>query len=292
MEMEYLKEFIVMSKCEDLFDASEQLYISPSTLSRHIKMIEDQMKTKLFERTSRNMKLNQQGEIFLSYAKNITQMEENYKSNVYRETTANERILKIATISSVGDELLANAVGQLKKRHPDFKAHVHLADTIENWEHIRKRECDFAFVLEHMSEYVGVKRLCLGTEQIVVVLRKDHPLASNKKINIALLAREKLLLFYKESYMYTLIQTVFRKENYRPRIAATAHEVRTLVGLAESGMGVAVMTEGEIRKYKDRIAWAPIEPEINVSVNLVYNQKQQSRKIENEFLNCIKDTKW
>ena len=68
MEIEYIKEFVVLAETENYLEAAESLFISQSTLSKHIKIIEKELDVQLFDRTTRKVHLNKYRKMFLKYA--------------------------------------------------------------------------------------------------------------------------------------------------------------------------------------------------------------------------------
>lgn len=75
MNTENLKEFIVLAETKNFWEASERLYMNQSTLSKHIKSLENDLGVALFTRTTRRVELTNYGEIFLPYAKSVTRSE-------------------------------------------------------------------------------------------------------------------------------------------------------------------------------------------------------------------------
>lgn len=61
MTTEQLSEFYLLSTTLNYVEASEKLYISQSTLSRHIKSMEEELGVSLFLRTTRNVVLTNEG---------------------------------------------------------------------------------------------------------------------------------------------------------------------------------------------------------------------------------------
>lgn len=64
MTTEQLNEFYILSTTLNYSEAAEKLYISQSTLSRHIKSMEDELKVPLFSRTTRDVVLTDEGKFF------------------------------------------------------------------------------------------------------------------------------------------------------------------------------------------------------------------------------------
>ncbi len=64
MDISYIREFMVLSETCNYQSASEQLYLTNSTLSKHIQKMEAELGTPLFERSTRKVTLTNEGKIF------------------------------------------------------------------------------------------------------------------------------------------------------------------------------------------------------------------------------------
>lgn len=71
MELQYLKEFTTLAEVGNYQEASEQLYIAQSTLSRHILTIERELNTVLFNRTRKKVYLTVHGQKLLLYSNQL-----------------------------------------------------------------------------------------------------------------------------------------------------------------------------------------------------------------------------
>ncbi|MCD8018868.1 MAG: LysR family transcriptional regulator [Clostridiales bacterium] len=71
METKYIQEFLVLAEMESSYAAAEKLFVSQSTLVRHIQGIEDEFGVPLFNRSKRGFVLNDAGRIFVDCAKKI-----------------------------------------------------------------------------------------------------------------------------------------------------------------------------------------------------------------------------
>lgn len=66
MTTEHLNEFFILSTTLSYSETAEKLFISQSTLSRHINSMEKELGVHLFSRTTRNVVLTSEGKIFLA----------------------------------------------------------------------------------------------------------------------------------------------------------------------------------------------------------------------------------
>ena len=60
MELKYIREFVSLAETGSYFETSERLFITTSSLSRHIKALEEELGMPLFDRTTRKVELNRQ----------------------------------------------------------------------------------------------------------------------------------------------------------------------------------------------------------------------------------------
>ena len=80
MELSYIREFVVLAETGNYLEAADALFIAQSSLSRHIKSIELDLGSPLFDRTTRKVVLNGFGQAFLPYAKKMVEIQEEYEN--------------------------------------------------------------------------------------------------------------------------------------------------------------------------------------------------------------------
>ena len=71
MELDYLRQVVVLSKTLNFSKTAERFYISQSTLSKHVKIVESEIGEPIFERDSHSVALSQSGIDFIEKAKKI-----------------------------------------------------------------------------------------------------------------------------------------------------------------------------------------------------------------------------
>lgn len=65
MNVDYIKSFLVLAKELHFWNAASKLSLPQSTLTRRIKVLEEELSVQLFERNKRNVKLTAAGELLL-----------------------------------------------------------------------------------------------------------------------------------------------------------------------------------------------------------------------------------
>lgn len=78
MKIQSIREFLTLSEVKNFNYASERLFLSQPTLSRHIKELEEELGVPLFSRTTRHVELTEYGQYFLPFAHQIVSAEDEY----------------------------------------------------------------------------------------------------------------------------------------------------------------------------------------------------------------------
>lgn len=90
MTLKQLEYVIMVAKTGNITKASEELYIAQPSLTHAIMELENEMNIKIFNRTNKGITLTSEGEIFLSYARQVIDqanlLEDKFKGNISRHT--------------------------------------------------------------------------------------------------------------------------------------------------------------------------------------------------------------
>lgn len=287
LEFDYLKEFIVTAEICNLSESSELLFLSQSTLSRHIRNLEESIGHNLFERTAKKIKLNPQGEIFLEYARQMMQIYEECCMAMESEETGD--IVRIATFSSSGKYHLLDIMARFREENPDYQIHILEADSLFSLEKLRKGECDFAFILEQEKEVEGLERILLTKDELVLVVPNDHWMAEQYCVRIKDLCGVPIMMQGKNSYVYQLCMGLFEREQCEANVVFTSYRNENIISMIERGMGVAMMLRKNAQEYMTSdMTLVDIEQSAEVNISLVYRKTLQKRRIFKRFLHNVK----
>ena len=93
MDIEKCREYIVLAQTRNFLEASEQLNIAQSSLSKHMKSLETELGVTLLDRTTRKVSLSADGRVFLPYAERLVRT-----ANEARNVLADQKRYKRRTV--------------------------------------------------------------------------------------------------------------------------------------------------------------------------------------------------
>ncbi|MGN1183233.1 MAG: LysR family transcriptional regulator [Faecalibacillus sp.] len=200
VDTRHLYYLVVVSQCETLLKASEQLHISQQAIGRALRKLEEELQVSLFDRTKNKMVLNQYGQMAVTYAKNILlQLEQ--MENTIRLVEKQNRIMMIGACAP---RPLKDVYMHVTTLYQD----ITIATELNGQQELLKGLYDHSYQLIIIPERTKDKALYCqlwGKEELYVSLCHQHPLSSKKMISFHDLDGETILLYKNIGFWYDLV---------------------------------------------------------------------------------------
>lgn len=100
MDISRFGEFVILAQSRTFLDAADLLFMSQSTLSKHIMSMERELGCMLIDRTQRHVTLTPQGETLLVYAQKIATLQHRYLAALRSDQTAPTEHITVGSIPS------------------------------------------------------------------------------------------------------------------------------------------------------------------------------------------------
>lgn len=272
MEIDVLREILMLAEKRNYAAAADALFISTSTLSRHIAALENQLGVVLFHRNSRNVQVTQHGEMLVSYAEKITQMEDEYLDKLNQVKRKEGNGIRIGAFFGLSSHGLMAQIASFLRQNQDISLSLHSEEQGELLDMLRKDRYDFVLVQEEGPSFDDeFNRMTVSMDRLVAILPQDHLLAQAESVRLTQLQREEFLLQPNQSMPYRLILDAFHRAGYTPK--QTQMEITGVgaIELVEQGLGVALAQEKVVKeKNPSGVALVPLQPLERIWINLVW----------------------
>ncbi len=115
-----LKYFLELTQTQHLTRASERLGITQPALSHSIKRIETELKTSLFIRSKKGMKLTKAGELLLNSSQALLQTWDQLVKNIHADEKSAQGLIRLGCHSAVAQYMLPLFIGDFLKSYPQI----------------------------------------------------------------------------------------------------------------------------------------------------------------------------
>lgn len=169
------------------------LGVRQSTVSRHVRELEDELGVSLFERHRAGVRVTNAGTRFLQEAREaLLQLDHAVKTAAAAGSGRVGR-LSIGILSSMATGYLRELIQVYCSQHPDVGVQIIEGASADNITSVRKRRLDVAFIMDTTAAE-DCETLPLWTERIFVALPEHHALSERKEIAWSDLRYERLVV--------------------------------------------------------------------------------------------------
>ncbi len=285
MDIAHLKEFLVLAECNNYLEAAERLFISQPSLSKHIKGIEAEVKCQLFDRTTRRVSLNKNGQIFLPYAKKIVETQKEYTAELMERNKDLDSELIIGAPPALGAYHILEIISKFRLENPSCGIKTLEAGSDELKESLRSHECNLAFIRHNLNEkFPNFVMRAYTTDTIVAIVPTNHPLSSRGVISLAELKNENFL-FPRGNFMEQLNTHACVSAGFTPNVIFTSNRATNIIEMIRNGLGVGLLLKGPtFYEAHDNVVVLDIEPPVQSCISICYEKKHPMNKPTQCFL--------
>ena len=288
MDIKYIKDFVVLAEVGNYLEAADQLFISQSSLTRHIQQLEKDLGIQLFDRTTRKVELNKYGQMFLPYASQIVQIQYDYETAFYNKLRNVHSSINIGSIPSMVQYNITDLLIKFKNENTSFTLNVIEAESNELKDMLRQNKCELAFVREADDSDNEFVRIPYSIDTMVAVFPIDHYLARLEYVSLDQLKNEKFILLPVHSIMHELCIKECRKAGFEPNIVFTGNRGENLIDMVSKGAGCSLlMKRPAVFLSNPNTILVDIIPTICTKISLFYKKNTELSIAARHFINCV-----
>ena len=260
MDLGRLSSFLAAAEELHFGRAAQQLGILPSALGRNIRLLEEELGVRLFNRTTRNVLLTPSGALLLKEAPKLLHQANMMVQSVRNSAETAERVFRVGAIDSAAMGLIPELVHDFKVAMPEVELVIVEDKSANLIPKLLSGALDLAFVRPPASPKPGIAFEHLMDELTIVALPAQHPLVEKSEISIEDLAQVPLILPSPRlrPHSYNLTMQLFSEQGLQPNIVQRADEKQTIINLVDAKVGAAIIPFWYNRIKLDGIVYRPL----------------------------------
>ena len=289
MELHQLRYFVAVAETENFTRAATRCNVSQPSLSQQIINLENEVRHKLFHRLGRKAVPTEAGVAFLERARRILLEVENAAKELGDQSGLGRRIT-VGAVQTVMPYLLIDLIARCRETHPNLLVDAHEDFRNDLVHAIVEGELDLAVVPLPVKDHrVSVEPLL--TEPLLLVVGKNHPIASRSEISISDLSGETFVSLGDSSTLAAQIRTFFGDQKFQPRIGFRCAQIATLKLFVAAGLGISLLPQlARLPDDRDSLVYLRLTGSVPTRdlVVIRHLQRYQSRGAE-QFLAVLRE---
>jgi DNA-binding transcriptional LysR family regulator len=281
MELHRLRCFVAVAEAQSFTQAAARLRFAPSNLTQHVQHLERELGFKLFERTSRRVRLTPAGDVVLDRARQILAEVDDLRELAHQAALGHVGTVRACYCPGAG-HLVAALTRAVAGSLPDVRLDFHLRQTAEVAEDVARGDASLG-----MCRLVipPLKSLVLTSEpQSYLAIPAGHPLAARREILLQDLNDQPFIVIAEETQPHFHRQQLryFEEQGLRPVLQPfPIKSVEQCVELVAAGHGVIMMSPTSMANYpRPAVVARPIVGEVPNEVHyLVWRPSDDSPQV-------------
>jgi len=243
MEIRQLKYAVAVADAGSFTAAARTCNVAQSALSTQVAALETELGTKLFDRTTRRVRVTDAGQVFLPGARRILELAAELRADmrdIRGEALGTLRIGATQTGSRALD--LPAALGSFHHRHPRVRLTMTAGPAAELLQLLVRGDIDIALAAAGSTVPKGARFLPLGPPQALVAVIPSGVVVHSDHIGLAeLAALGPFVEFHSGTTLRTMVDDAFGAVGVHREIILELGQLDDVVRCAGNGLGIAIV---------------------------------------------------
>ena len=237
MELRELKSFCTVARLRSITKASDHLNLGQPAVTGHIKRLENELGTELFDRLKRPIRLTVAGDGLFKLAEPLVEAIDNLTTTL--SNAEQDGPVRVASTFDIISHALRRAVQSFLSQHP----HTHLKVRAGSWrqvlEMVTDKQVDLGLV-PGPGNGVEFDFHALFPYERVLIAPLGHPILDSPITSLDEIARWPLILRGEGTSTRSILETEFRRKGLAFEIVIELDSIDMIKSYVGSGLGISV----------------------------------------------------
>jgi DNA-binding transcriptional LysR family regulator len=254
MDLRHLQHFIAVAETGKFTAAAQRMHIVQSGISVSIRELEEELGSKLIDRTTRKVSLTNAGRLFLEHARNsLAMLQEGVEAVRMQDGIVRGR-LHVGILQSLGPYLdLPEVLKRFRAAYPLVEFGVRSLSTEKIPGLVRSGYVDLSFhALVSEDKWPGLEVIPYAQDELVAICSRTLGLSQKKKVRIDQLTENSFVDLSPERALRKLVDRIFLNSRLERSTVYEVSDVENLLHFVSRGLGVAIVPSELARSAAER----------------------------------------
>jgi len=293
VELRQLQYLRYIARVSGFRRAADELDMSQATLSEQIKLLEQELGVRLFERGARNLALTEAGKTLLVRAERVLEEVKAAQEEMLEFAHLDRGQLIVGTMTGNGPFWLPSFLAAFMRQHPHLE--LTLVERVSGvlLRMLEAGDVHVACILVPTAEPEipqDISTREVYCRELVVVVAPGHRFAERTSVTLEEVAQERLILTTPEEAPRRVVDRAFRARGLQPQVSFEADDPMTLIGLAAEGIAIGITGDHIARRNADRVVALTMPGvELRYSMALAWSEHGPHTRSMSTFLDFASD---
>ena len=193
MDLRQLEVFAGVYELRSFSRTASSLRLTQSTVSEHVRLLEEELGTRLFDRLSRETVPTRAGELLYSYARQMLALRSQARQAVDDFLGQIAGMLLVGASTIPGEYVLPAVIGRFRERHPRVAITLQISDSRGIVQAVLDGQVDVGVVGADPGNR-GLETRALMPDELVLVVPPGHRWSGRPEVSVDELRTEPLIV--------------------------------------------------------------------------------------------------
>ncbi|WP_210527652.1 LysR family transcriptional regulator [Rubellimicrobium arenae] len=247
-----VQNFVLVARLGSIRQAAKALNVAPSSISRTIKQLEEDLTTPLFERSQQRLKLTSAGELLYYHIRQSTGELNRAITEINDLQGLRRGTVSIAVIESATRGFLPDVLASFWIRHPEISVDVRVGGSPEVANMLLQGEADLAIAFD-VRVPRNARRIASVALPMGVMAPPGSRLATKEgPLRVYDLAGERVILSDSSLTLGSTVEEAFSGSFVEFSRRARTNSIGLMIDLAARGLGTILQTRMGVEREIER----------------------------------------
>lgn len=236
MDFNELKLFLHLSSTLNFNKTSRDCFISPSTLSRSIKRLEDELEYKLFERDNRSVELTESGKIFQSYARDTLSKYQSMMNTLSGTQKDISGTLKVFCSVTASYTFMRELVNKFRNLYPDVHIKLSTGAAADAIKQTLSNEVDISMSAKPTTLPKGLLFKTVSLNRLVFIVSKE-------RLDLNIIDKSTPLVVPDHGVARKIFDQWARENGITPNIYSEVSGNEAILSMVSLGCGIGIVPQ-------------------------------------------------
>lgn len=294
MNLKQIEAFVSVAQTKSFSYTASKLFLTQPTVSAHISGLEKELNTKLFSRTTKDVRLTEDGEKLYEYATKMLKIQNEIEELFSNKEKGDAGVITISASTIPAQYILPKVISEYRRQFPNVSFDIKETDSMGVVRAIEEKDADVGFCGTQI-ESKSCKYINLCSDELVVITpNSDYYKALLDDKSLSWIKKEPIIVREEGSGTRREAEKLINKlgiDSFKLNIVATIQNPETIKSSVMGGMGISFISksavENEIEQKK--LLYLPLgDKGQNRYLSFVYNKNNPMSKNINRFIEVVK----